>query len=71
MEGNCYVRMATQEVFFMQDAPGERLKALCEEASTEQDPQKLLALITEINCLLEEKRLRPNGNRVDSQASND
>jgi hypothetical protein len=48
----------------MQDAPGEHWKALCEKASIEQDPQKLLALITEINRLLEENRA--NGKKVRS-----
>jgi len=49
----------------MQGAPGERWRILCEQASIEQDPQKLLELITEINCLLEEKRLPPDGKKVD------
>ena len=40
----------------MQDATGERLKTLCEAASTEQDFETFLELITEINHLLEEKR---------------
>jgi hypothetical protein len=40
----------------MQDPAGERLKILCEAASTEQDFEKFLELITEINHLLEEKR---------------
>jgi hypothetical protein len=40
----------------MQDPAGERLKTLCEAASTEQDFEKFLQLITEINNLLEEKR---------------
>jgi hypothetical protein len=53
----------------MQGAPGERWKILCEQASTEQDPQKLLELITEINSLFEEKRLRPNGQNVDKPAT--
>ena len=46
----------------MQDAPVEQWKALCEKASIEQDPDKLLALITEINRLLEENRA--NGRKV-------
>jgi hypothetical protein len=33
----------------------ERWKELCKQASTEHDPQKLLALIQEINRLLEER----------------
>jgi hypothetical protein len=36
----------------------ERWRELCERASTEQDPQKLLKLIEEINRLLKEKRDR-------------
>jgi hypothetical protein len=42
----------------MQDAPVERWQMLCALAADEQDPQKLLALIEEINNLLEEKRSR-------------
>jgi hypothetical protein len=53
----------------MQGAPGERWKTLCELASTEQDPQKLLELVTEINSLLEEKRLPPNGKKADKPAT--
>jgi hypothetical protein len=36
----------------------ERWRELCEQASTEQDPNKLLSLIEEINKLLETKRHR-------------
>ena len=43
----------------MQDASSERLKALCEALSIEQDPKKFLELIQEINRLLEEKRMNP------------
>ncbi len=42
----------------MQDAPEERWKTLCELATNEQDPQKLLALVQEISDLLEEKQHR-------------
>ena len=40
----------------------ERWMQLCEQASTEQDPEKLMKLIAEINRLLEakERRLRQN-----------
>jgi hypothetical protein len=40
----------------------ERWKELCALASTEQDPDKLLALVEEINRLLDEReqRLRRN-----------
>lgn len=34
----------------------ERWRILCERAAQERDPEKLLALITEINRLLDEKR---------------
>jgi hypothetical protein len=40
----------------MQGAPDERWEMLCELAANEQDPQKLLALVQEINDLLEKKR---------------
>jgi hypothetical protein len=45
----------------MKDKP--RWKELCELASVEQNPQKLMELITEINHLLEEKqnRLKQSG----------
>jgi hypothetical protein len=36
----------------------ERWRELCEQASVEQDPDKLLELVREINQLLEEKRTR-------------
>jgi len=36
----------------------ERWRELCEQASVEQDPDKLLELVKEINQLLEEKRTR-------------
>jgi hypothetical protein len=36
----------------------ERWMELCEQAATEQDSAKLLALVAEINKLLEEKRRR-------------
>jgi hypothetical protein len=40
----------------MQKATGESWKTLCKRAATEQDPQKLLELIREINRLLDEER---------------
>jgi hypothetical protein len=36
----------------------ERWRELCEQASVEQDPKKLLELVTEINRLLDEKKIR-------------
>jgi len=35
----------------------ERWRELCEQASVEQDPEKLLELVTEINRLLDEKKI--------------
>jgi hypothetical protein len=43
---------------------------LCEEAANEQDPQRLLELVKEINDLLEEKRMRLNGKKVDGTSPN-
>ena len=42
----------------MQGEAGERWRVLCEQAVVEQDSQKLLQLIREINQLLEAKELR-------------
>jgi hypothetical protein len=41
----------------------ERWRELCERASKEQDPQKLVALVQRINRILEEreKKLRKSG----------
>ena len=38
----------------------EKWMELCEQASKEQDPEKLLALVQEINRLLETKQERLN-----------
>jgi hypothetical protein len=43
----------------MQNNP--RWRELCEQASQEQDPNKLIALIKEINDILEAKRHRLDG----------
>ncbi len=42
----------------MENKAKESWLALCEQAATEQDTDKLYALVQEINRLLEEKRLR-------------
>jgi hypothetical protein len=42
----------------MQGEKKERWMELCAQAADEQDPQKLLALVKEINDLLEEKQSR-------------
>ena len=42
----------------MQGPVKERWQILCEQAANEQDPQKLMDLVREINRLLEEKQKR-------------
>jgi len=39
----------------------EQWRQLCELAATEQDPERLLALVKEINRLLDEKEKRLRG----------
>ncbi len=49
----------TYEVLaFMQGETGERWRKLCEQAAVEQDANKLMELIEEINELLENKEQR-------------
>jgi hypothetical protein len=45
----------------------ERWRELCEQASTEQDPDKLRELVREINRLLEEKEARLKGHSTSDQ----
>ena len=40
----------------------EKWLELCEQAATEQDPEKLMELISQINRLLEAKERRLKGN---------
>ena len=42
----------------MQGPTKERWMQLCEQAAIEQDPEKLLALVREINDILEAKERR-------------
>jgi hypothetical protein len=42
----------------MKGETGERWRRLCEQAAIEQDPLKLMRLVTEINRLLLEKEER-------------
>jgi hypothetical protein len=44
----------------MQDETGQYWRELCERASTEQDPEKLLELLCEINLLSELERSLQN-----------
>lgn len=47
----------------------ERWMQLCEQAATEQDPEKLMALIAEINRLLEAKERRLRHHTSDSNSA--
>ena len=51
----------------MQNGAREDWMKLCEQASTEQDPKKLLILIKEINRVLEAKRVRLNKKQADEE----
>jgi hypothetical protein len=42
----------------MQGERGERWRDLCSKAADEQDPDRLVALVREMNKLLEEKEQR-------------
>jgi hypothetical protein len=47
----------------------ERWRELCELATVEQDPERLMVLVREITRLLEEKQARLSG-RHDSSSTN-
>ena len=53
----------------MQGKNKERWEELCEHAAIEQDPEKLLALTTEINRLLLEKEERLKKMRAEDSLS--
>jgi hypothetical protein len=53
----------------MQGETRERWQRLCEEAATEQDPERLMALIQEINRLLEAKEQRIAGEPTSKSAA--
>jgi hypothetical protein len=42
----------------VQGEKAEQWRALCEQAAIEQDPEKLMRLVEQINRLLEEKEQR-------------
>jgi hypothetical protein len=44
----------------MRGETGERWRDLCAQAAVEQDPERLIALIQQINQLLEQKEQRLN-----------
>lgn len=49
---------ATTEAYAMKDKTKELWKYYCEQAAVEQDPDKLLELVKEINRMLEENETR-------------
>jgi hypothetical protein len=58
----------------MKGETGERWRVLCSKAAEEQDPNRLMQLITEINRLLEDKEqrllhIRPSQQPTQSSAS--
>jgi hypothetical protein len=53
----------------MQGKVKEQWIQLCEQASVEQDPQKLITLVNEINRMLEEKEERLKRQRSKSPAT--
>jgi len=55
--------------FFRTTNRDERLKQLAEMASNEQDLQKFIALVREINLILEEKQERLGRLRIPSKPS--
>jgi hypothetical protein len=40
----------------MIDAEGQRIQELCQKVINEQDPQRILSLIAQLNALLEAKQ---------------
>jgi hypothetical protein len=53
----------------MQGEIKERWQKLCEQAAIEQDPERLMLLINEINQLLEEKDRRLRRQRAQSNSA--
>jgi len=55
----------------VKDENAERWRALCEQAAVEQDPARLMELISQINKMLEEKEqrlLRQENERMSHEA---
>jgi hypothetical protein len=53
----------------MRGERGERWRQLCAQAAEEQDPDRLMELIREINDLLEEKEQRLQQQRASQKGS--
>jgi hypothetical protein len=51
-------RFPTTEVYPMKGKTKELWELYCEQAAVEQDPDKLLELVREINRMLDEKEVR-------------
>jgi hypothetical protein len=47
----------------MEEKHADRWRMLCEQAAKEQDPQKLMELVAEIDRLLSEKQARLDGKK--------
>jgi hypothetical protein len=54
----CYKKPVSSGGFFLKGEKKEIWMQLCERAASEQDPDKLMELVKEINRLLEEKERR-------------
>ena len=57
---------ATTEAYAMKGKTKELWKYYCEQAAVEQDPDKLMQLVQEINRMLEEKERRLQRERDDA-----
>jgi hypothetical protein len=52
----------------MQGEKAQQWRILCEQAAVEQDPEKLMRLVVEINRLLEEKEQRLRNQHANAQS---
>jgi hypothetical protein len=55
--------------YLMQGEKAEQWRALCEKAAVEQDPDKLMGLVKEINRLLDEKEQRLRNQAANTQGT--
>jgi hypothetical protein len=67
----CDIKASADEGGLVRGEKKEKWMALCEQAANEQDPEKLMALVAEIDRLLAEKqeRLRKQKSGLDSNVS--
>ena len=66
--GFCCINRKLGE-YLMQGPTKELWKQLCEQAAIEQNPERLMDLVNEINRLLDEKQERLNNLRADSKGT--